>query len=362
MTRLLHSLLTAVLLFAVGCKEDGSAGGTEGVALYVFDSTSNSVMVWNDLSALYDSATVPAPSYTFGPNVLKEKVSNLAWGGMCLDAPHGILYLVSETGAIVRWSNIRSQASSVPSNEIVSFSLDNSSRLTNGTFGQVAIDSQTDTLLITETGDNGTRIWIVANASQKNQNDSIPLGTPLQMTGDKGGTGVAASGGIVYAYMDDGDSVVGPLGEQFTGSRLRKGSTSAFDPTLVMLGDKTGLHKYGSLALDTAGGRLFVGVHNTDASVTTAPIQVFQTGQFGTGGYNQAPTLGAIGSPTDQATLRVLSHAGTKDWLAGLRGQGSAGYPTVLLWKSPLGGTAAKVISLDSSVVIKGVALDGNAS
>lgn len=360
-SRFLFGLVALCFLFALGCKDVPGSGGTTGVALYAFDSTSSSVMVWNDINVLYDSTTTPAPDFTFNPTAL-SKVTNLAWGGMCLDAQRGILYLVSDTGDIIRWSNIHAQTNSVPVGELVSFSLNSADRYSPGTFGQASIDSQTDTLLITESGDSGTRVWVVANASQKNQNDSIPLGTPLQITGDKGGTGVAAAGGVVYAYMDNGNDVLGPLGDSFTGPRIRKGSTSAFSATDVILGSQTGLHKYGSLALDTASGYLFVGVHDTDNSLTTAPILVFQTGQFGTGGYNQAPSQASIGSPTDQATLRVLSHAGTKDWLVGLRGQGSVGYPVAMVWKSPMSGTAAKVITLSSSAVFKGVALDGNAS
>ncbi|MCC6512585.1 MAG: hypothetical protein IT187_01145, partial [Geothrix sp.] len=67
--------------------------------------------------------------------------------------------------------------------------------------------------------------------------------------------------------------------------------------------------------------------------------------------------------PTAQADLRVLAHAGTKDWLVGLRGNGSTAYGTIFIWKSPLGGIAAKAITVTpTGSLFKGVAVDGNAS
>jgi hypothetical protein len=355
--RIFRGLVAILFLLGLGCKDVPGTGGTTGVALYAFDSTTSQVMVWSDVSAMYDNATTPAPSYQFSHSLL-TKVTNLAWGGMCLDAQRGVLYMVAaDSGTIIRMSNIRSQTGTIPTADIASFQLDTSSRLTNGSFGQAAIDSQSDSLFITESGDNGTRIWVVTSASQQSQSASITLNA-LQSTGntDTAGTGVAVNAGIVYAYMNDGS----PVGPDFlTGPCLRKGTSASFAPSLVILGNTTGLGVYGTLALDSANGYLFVGRHNTDASATSAPILAYQTGQFGSS-FNQAPAQ-TLGSATDQATLRVLSHAGTKDWLVGLRGQGSTGYPDLILWKSPLGGTAAVVKTVSGSV-FKGVALDGNAS
>jgi len=96
------------------------------------------------------------------------------------------------------------------------------------------------------------------------------------------------------------------------------------------------------------------------ASATTAPVLAFRTGQFGLT-YNQAPTQ-TLGSVTAQANLRVLAHGGSKDWLVGLSGDGSTGYATIHIWKSPLGGTAAKTITVSTTPVLKGLAIDGNAS
>jgi hypothetical protein len=356
-SRLLSGLLAACVALAMGCKDPtGGTGGTAGVALYTFDSTSSQIMVWTDLNALYDSATSPAPSYQISSTLFSSKVTNLAWGGLCLDSQRGVLYLVSEAGNIVRVSRIRSQSGTLPSTDLVSFSLSSTDRLTNGKFGQASIDSQTDTLYITESGDSGTRIWVVTGASAQGQDASVSL-QALQLTGDSGGTGVAAAAGVVYGFMADGS----PVGtDALTGPRLRKGSATAFDPSLVILGSNTSLGIYGSLALDTANNYLFVARHDVDASSTAVPIQAFRTGQFGLS-FNQAPAQ-TLGSATDQKDLRVLSHAGTKDWLVGLRGQGTVAFGTIYLWKAPLSGTAAKAVSAPSGALLKGVAVDGNAS
>jgi hypothetical protein len=147
----------------------------------------------------------------------------------------------------------------------------------------------------------------------------------------------------------------------YSGPRLRKGTASGFTDANTLIGSSTLIGKYGSLALDTGNGYLFVARHNTDASATTAPIQVFTAGMFGQA-YNQAPTT-TLGSATNQADLRVIAHAGTKDWLVGLRGNGTTAYGTIWIWKAPIGGTAAKAITASpATALFKGLAVDGNAS
>jgi len=356
--RFLRGLLAcALLLPALACVDAvNGSGGTTGVALYAFDSSTSTVMAWNDLGALYDASTTPAPDRTISSNLL-SKVTSLGWGGMCLDSQRNLLYLTSDSGTIVRINQVRTQTGTVPNTDIVSFTLASTDRLTNGKFGEASLDMQNDTLYVTENGDNGTRIWVVTNASTQIQDNSIPL-QALQASGDSGGTGVAAGAGSVYAYLQDGNPV-GP--DVLTGPRLRRGNLSAFDASGVILGSTTGLGKYGSLALDTANSYLYVARHNTDSGGTGAPVEVFRTGQFGLT-YNQAPAY-TVGSATDQADLRVIAHPGTKDWLAGLRGSGTTGYPTLFLWKAPLGGTAAKAVTVaPATTVLRGVAMDGNAS
>lgn len=360
-TRFLLGLMACLLLLIPGCKEpDGASGGTSGAALYAYDSSTPAVFVWSDLSALYDgTATTVAPTKTITSSVFGSKIASLAWGGLCFDAQKGFLYLVSETGDIVRVSNIRSQNGAVSSLDVVSFSLSTTGRLTSSTFGQAALDAQNDRLFITENGGSGTQIWVVDNASSQSQSASIAL-QALHSTGDTGGTGVAAGSGSVYAFFLDGD-LVSFQGISYSGSRLRKGTSSAFADATTLIGGSTLIGKYGSLALDTGNGYLFVARHNTDASATTAPIQMFTTGMFGQA-FNQAPAK-TLGSPTDQGSLRVIAHAGSKDWLVGLSGSGATASSTIYLWKSPTGGTAAKIISASPTTSqFKGLAVDGNAS
>jgi hypothetical protein len=351
--------VASILLLCTGCKEAAKTGGTAGAALYAYDTTSASVFVWTDLSALYDgSATTVAPTKEITSSVFSSKLASLAWGGLCFDRVKGLLYLVSDTGDIVRVNSIRTQSGAVASTDVVSFSLSSTGRLATSTFGQAALDTQNDTLYITENGTGGTQIWVVTNASTQLQSASITL-QALQASGDTGGTGVAAAGGSVYAFMLSGDTVGSIV--TYSGPRLRKGTASGFTATSTLIGPATLLGQYGSLALDTGNGYLFVARHNVDAGASTAPVEVFTTGAFGQS-YDQAPTV-TLGSPTDQADLRVIAHAGTKDWLVGLRGNGTTAYATIFVWKSPIGGSAAKAITASpSSSLFKGVAVDGNAS
>jgi hypothetical protein len=358
-SRFLLGLMASIFLLSTGCKEAATTGGTDGAALYAYDSTTDSVLVWTDLGALYTTTTTTvAPTKQITSTVFSSKLASLAWGGLCFDRVKGMLYLVSDSGDIVRVRSIRSQSGAVASTDLVSFSLSSTGRLTTSTFGQVALDVQNDTLYITENGTSGTQIWVVTNASTQAQSNQVTL-QALQANGDTGGTGVAADSGSVYGFMQGGDTV-GTV-TTYDGSRLRKGTASAFVATSTIIGPSTLLGKYGSLALDAGNGYLFVARHNTDAGASTAPIEVFTTGAFGQS-YNQSPSA-TLGSAAGQADLRVIAHAGTKDWLVGLRGNGSTGYSTIYLWKSPIGGTAAVAITASpTSSVFKGVAVDGNAS
>ena len=322
-SRILSGLVAVALFLLSGCKDpSATAGSTSGAALDAFDTTTSTVL-----------------------------------GGVCLDSSSGILYLVSADGNIVRVKNLRSQSGGITSTDVVNFQLASSTPfLSNSIFGQAALDSSTDTLYITENGGSNTRIWVVSNASSQLQDASVPL-QALQVSGDSGGYSVAAGGGSVYAFLKDGNGVGIDL---LAGPRLRQGNASSFSSSNTIIGSLTTLGIYGSLALDTGNSYLYVARHNTDAASTLAPVLAFKTGQFGST-YNQAPSQ-SLGSSTDQADLRVLAHAGTKDWLVGLSGQGTTGYSKIHLWKSPLGGTAAVVVTTTSGSVLKGLAVDGNAS
>ena len=362
-SRFLLGLAAALLLLVPGCKEPGTES-TAGTALYAYDSSTSSVFVWTDLSTLYSGGTATvAPTKTITSSVFSSMISSMAWGGLCLDSQNGYLYLVSDSGNIVRVGNIRSQNGVATSSDVVSFSLSTTGRLSSSTFGQASLDAQTNTLYITENSSSGTQIWVVGSASSQVQNATITLQS-LQSSGDSGGTGVASASGVVYAFMLNGDTI-GTV-ETYSGPRLRKGTASGFTDSNTIIGSSTLLGQYGSLALDTGNGYLFVGRHNTDAGATTAPIQAFTTGLFGQT-YNEAPTL-TLGSASGQPNLRVIAHAGTKSWLVGLAGDGTTtttptAYGTIWIWQSPLGGTAAITLTASPTTsLFKAVALDGNAS
>jgi hypothetical protein len=351
----------AILVVSFACKGKNS-GSTAGTALYTFDGATKTIMVWNDLESFYDATSTPAPARTISADLIGSQIANLGWGGMCLDPTRGVLYLVSDSGNIIRIARIRNQNGTISgtSTDLVSFSLSTTGRLTNGKFGQAAVDPQTDTLYITESGDSSTQIWVVSGASSQPQNATISL-KALQVSGDTGGTGVAAGQGVVYGFYLSGNPVSTVGSDALTGPRLRKGSSSGFTANNVIIGGSTGLGQYGSLALDYGNAYLFVARHNTDAGATGAPVGVFQTGQFGLT-FNQAP-VSTVGDAAEEPDLRVIAHPGNKDWLVGLRGSGSTAYNTLILWKSPLGGTAAKAVTVSPSTTeFYGVALDGDAS
>ena len=356
-SRFFLGLAASFLLLVTGCKDPGSS--TAGSALYTFDSTTSQVFIWTDMEKLYDSPA-SLPTYEISSSLFNQ-VSNLAWGGVCFDQKRGVLYLVSATGTIVRVSSIRTQTGTVPSAQVFSYSLSSTGRLTNSTFGQASLDATNDTLYITENGDSSTQIWVVTGASTQAQNAVVALQS-LQIGGDTGGTGVSAANGVVYGFMSNG----GPVGiNSVTGPRIRKGTAAAFDPNSnqVIVGDQSLLGIYGSLAYDTGDTVVFAARHNTDSggtNVTKQPIDVFNTGQFNQGPY-QAPNM-QLGSAANQPSLRVISHPGTKDWLVGLSGSGTTGSNTIYLWKSPMGGTDAVLVTAPAGSVLMGLAVDGNAS
>ncbi len=267
---------------------------------------------------------------------------------------------MSATGTVVRVSGIRTQTSTgaLPNAQVVSYGLSSTGRLTSSTFGQACVDAANDTLYITENGASATQIWVVTGASTQTQNASVALQS-LGISGDTGGTGVAAANGVVYGFMANG----GPVGvNSYTGPRIRQGTATAFDPnsSLTILGSQSLLGIYGSLAFDTGDSLVFAARHNTDSGTTVQPVDAFATGQFNEGPY-QVPNH-QLGSATLQPTLRVISHPGIKDWLVGLPGEGTTGSNTVFLWKSPLGGTDAVSVTAPSGAVLMGLAVDGNAS
>jgi hypothetical protein len=365
-TEILACLL-ASLGMTLGCVDPEEGGGSAGgTSLYVFDTSeyaSARILIYSNVSELFDNSDIQPSRRLSGTKI--DRVKNLAWGGMCLDANNNKLYLVSESGDVVRIDRVRSQNGDISSPiDIVSFKLgaSDSERLSNGKFGQVSINPMGTTMYITEANSSDTRIWVLTTHGVQADGSTVSKGDQLFVSGDKGGTGVAAANdGAVYAYFDDGNGSF-ISGVQYEGPRLRKGTSSAFQKdTSMIIGNasdnKTRLAKYGCLAVDNSG-YIYLARHLADASLNSGDVAilVFRAGQFSPG-LNQAPekTFAPVNN------LRVISHAVTKDWLVGALSDGDAGLDSVWIWKSSSMASSApsRECRLGSNMSIRGLALDG---
>jgi hypothetical protein len=348
---------------ALGCvdPEEEGGGSTGGTSLYVFDASdgaSNRILVYSDLAALFEDTTIE-PSRRLGGSKI-DTVKNLAWGGMCFDAEGNRLYLVSETGDVIRIERARIQ-NGTPSNlDIASFRLGESGdRLSSGIFGQASIDSMANVLYVTESNPSDARVWVVNNPNAQQDGSTYNSnGNYLFISGDKGDTGVAANNGYVYAYFDSGSSVRPTLDTEYTGPRLRRGTSSGFsDISNMIIGSvsTTRLAKYGCLAIDQ-DSQVYFARHLTDAAVGSGnAILFFRPGQFNPG-WNQAPerTFAAI------SNLRIISHAITRDWLVGALSNGDAGRDIIWMWRSPSSSSpSSQEFRVGSNASIRGLALDG---
>ena len=349
---------------ALGCvdPEEGGGGSVSGTSLYVFDASYDAsdntqcrILVYSDVAALFeDTAIQPARKMS---GTIIERVRDLAWGGMCFDANGNRLYLVSETGTIVRIERARLQNGNIENQlDIVSFRLGTSSdRLSSGKFGQAFIDSRGANLYVTEANATDTQIWVVPATYPLNPSNRI------QIDDDKGGTGVAAtSDGAVYAYFDDGGNTT-ISGVTYAGPRLKRGTSSGFQRDSSMIigqanNNRTELAKYGCLALDNSGN-VFMARHLADAGIGSGnAVLMFTPGQFNPG-LNQAPSA----SFANIGNLRVISHAVTKDWLVGSQSDSDYGRNIVMMWRSPSLGASVQANSFIVSpyASIRGLALDG---
>ncbi len=354
----------AIALLGTGCVDPDASGGgsTSGTALYVFDGSTTPdkgrVLVWNEANTPYTDPTA-APSRVISGSAL-DKVKDLAFGGMCMDTSGNRLYMVSVTGDVARIESVRSKSGTLSSTaDAVYFTLGNGStdRLTGSKFGQATIDPQSSTLYVTEMGDSESRIWVVARPEQYPQNANVSAQT-VTVSGDKQGYGVAAWLGAVYATFQDGNAVIGGDLTQYTGPRLRKGSSGGFqsNANVIVGSSKTLLKRYGVLAYDSGNDRVFVASHLSDTGTTGAPILIFKPGQFSPG-LDQAPDK-TLGDATLN-NLRILAHAGNKDWLAAGTSSGESPSNLVYLWRNPTTATTPRSISLGNALV-RGLAFDGS--
>jgi len=349
----------------LGCvdPEDVEGGSTGGTSLYVFDAGNTTrVLVYSDVAALFEDPSVEPRRTIFGSQL--DQVKNLAWGGMCFDPSRNMLYLVSETGDVLRIDQARTQTgNNIPITEIRSFKLGDgdSDRLSNGKFGQASLDQRDGTLYVTETSSSEARVWLVRGASTLADGSIVNSSECLKVSGDTGGTGVTAQNGQVYAYFDGGrDFTI--QSTRYTGPRLRKGTSASFPEMTSLIIDTTTekvtlLAKYGCLATDT-DGNVYLARHLTDAAIQSGnanAILRFTSGSFSRLDERPNATFGPIDN------LRVISHAVTKGWLAGALSNGDAGTNTLWLWKSPLSSSSRSSTSmtLGSGVSIRGLALDG---
>lgn len=357
-----------VLLLQLACIDPVEGGSVNGTSLYAFDSATGKVMVWGDVSKVYETAPAPSgehilptPDRTIGGASL-DQVKELGWGGLAMDTSGNRLYVVSEAGKVVRIERVRSQNGTLSSlTEIVLFTLGNSSdRLGSGSiFGQAAVDPANGTLYVTETTDTDARIWVVSNAGAVADGTTVPLSQIRASVGtDSKGTGVAAAQGMVYGYFGGGDNITNlNTGTSYSGARIRRGSGQSFlaSSSVLVYGD-TRLGVSGSLALDTSNNLLFL-LRRTSDMAGDPPIVAYKTGSF-TSGFDQ-PWDFTLGTAVDHRNLRFLAHPGNKDWLAAGEMDGTSGAGRLWLWKNPSQAGALKYFDLNGGQ-FKGFALDGS--
>lgn len=369
-------LAAVALLGTLGCV-DPKPGDTGVTPLYVYDNASHKVLVWEDLNTIANLAadsTVPTQARAITGDAITN-LGTLAWGGMVLNPSTNHLYLVDESGNVVRINNASTQNGALSSTtDIVTFTLGNSGsdRLSNSVFSQAAMDTNTGALYVLETGSsNAWRIWKVASPADIFSGGQAAAGTYLDntTTNDTGGAGiVAASAGNVIGFFRGGTAVADTLGVTNSGPRLRlsSGTSFAYDTSVLVgtsaqLWDSTTTPAYASLAYDTTFNRLYV----ARPIASGYAVLAFNQGQFSIGNMNQAPygwmpdTAAALGG------LRFIAHARVKDWMTGADFTSSTtttgtGTNVLRVWKGPSSAVASVRYYLPSGVDIRGMALDGS--
>lgn len=364
--RSLTGFTLLLLALLIACR-DPQDSVTSGTALYVYDGSAGVVQIWDDLQALYDNGASQLPTRKLSGSLIQDKVKILGIGGMAFDVGSSRLYLISESGDVVRIERADKQNGALSASaDIVSFKLDaGSDRWSDGVFSQAAVDRSTGTLLVMERNASDARIWVVASPGSYGEGASVSLQKlVVSGGGDSGGMGVAfGSGGTVYGYFTGGKTIY-QGGTSYTGPRLRSGSTSGFPlDQQVIVGPNTHLGSaatLGSLAMDTDLNRLYVLSRQNPAGTSTDPaLLVFRAGTFNPG-FNTSPdaTLGTLG---EQPDLQLIVHGGSRDWLLGVTGA-KLGAPSAVayLWKAPSQGGAPKTLDLSSVVdSLRGAAIVG---
>jgi len=380
MTRSLRTTAVpaALALLALTACVDPKPGDTGVTPVYVYDETSHSVLVWNDINTLYAAAggAAPAPDRTITSDGWLSNREALAWGGMVLNPSANLLYMVFEDGTVVRVSNASNRNGNLNQTaDIIYFTLGSASNtsdhLTSYWYDQAGLDPTTGTLYALEKGaSNTSRIWVVTSPALLYNGAVVPTGSFItnDLTSDTGGSGMTVgSSGTVMAWFKGGNQLTDPLGTNYEGIRMRLSTGSNFAKNSnVLIGSQTSLgddtSTYASMAYDSVFNRLYL----MRQTASGAPIASYRQSQFSLGTFNQAPYATVAGGSLP--SLRFIAHARTKDWMAGgdytpaTTGSGT-GTNVLRIWKAPSSGASAPSpveVTLGSTVTIRGVALDGS--
>ena len=206
----------AVLSLSMACVDKG--GGDTGKApLYVYDGTSNTVMVWDDINDLYkvgDGGAAPAPNRTIDLKTAAQGLQ-LSWGGMAINSSNQSLFLTASDGSkILRILHVGAKSgdlSNYSTDDRIAFGVDSTGTggFSGGVLGQAAVNTNGD-LLISEWSPSKSQIWKIMNSVQTNSAGKTLTGSEFLVsnpaTGDNTCTGVAVVGQLACARprMDQG--------------------------------------------------------------------------------------------------------------------------------------------------------------
>jgi hypothetical protein len=357
----IHRMLgCAVLALSLACVDQTDADTGKSI-LYVYDGAANKVLAYDNVSTIYDATAAGAANRTIDVSSLVSDFT-LSWGGMALDVMNQRLFLVSTAGKVIRIHYAGTLNGIPSSDEYHTFTIQG---LSGGVFGQASVDSE-GTFYVTECdASNKSQVWRIPVTAQ--DGTSVSSGFVTAVSNDAGCRGVAVNGNqTVYAYYNSGDTI-NINGTDYSGPRLRSGSpASGFQSDSNTIINKasstenpTKLANYGCLAFDwvTNSGLLFVARQQA-----TEPVLVFGAGDFSSI-FEVVPSRILTG-PTN-GNLRVIAHAGTKDWLVGAEATDTAntagaGTSVLWIWKGPSSADTPVSVNLDTSVKILGLALDGS--
>lgn len=357
------SLMALSLLVSCLDPDQGGGAGTSGTSLITYDEAARKILMWDDLDTVFAASGSPGPSRTLTNSQLNNL--ELGWGGLCVDAPSKRLYLVGKDGTVVRITNIHKQNGTVTNAQDV-FTFKISTTLASPEFRQAAYDSSSNTLYVLATTTNSgseSRICAIPSPGSISSTPVTAQEIKVVKGTDTEGHGLAARSGSLYATFQGGDSIKqDSVADPWTGPRMRMTTNGgAFPETQsVLIGPATKLGKYGALAVDNSGN-LYLVRHLADSADSVSPIQVYRRALFDDS-FNQRP-YAEFGSTADDTLrrLRLVTHAGTKDWLAAADMVGVEASDALHLWKNVSQRGTPKTMSAGSSAKIKGLALlDGS--